>query len=338
MRLSAVRLAATKVRLADLTFPSLRVQIHRTRLAFIHLDHLLNFAKIDRDGRVDGYVAAYLPDEVAILLFKRGEVMNAVAFTEAGRAVVPIASVLRDLRQELERGELTFCDAPLEQLAWMYHSCAGPLESKFVDAARPETIFPALKHERFTGVLELIANGLVSYLRFDAGRFERGYFAGKADGTTIAQHVEAMFRPGPDGAMPEVVASVFRPDGELPEQASPALIQSYRELFWRILAVAEQHVPGEARQRGLKVRDALAKASAPLGAIGTPVEQDVPELVAEPGQLTRALADWTRQVLHQLEIIAPGVAPRVVKEATREHRFVLQRAGFYEGLPWTVSW
>jgi len=338
MRLSAVRLAATKVRLADLTFPSLRVQIHRTRLAFIHLDHLLNFAKIDRDGRVDGYVVSYLPDQVVILFFKRGEVMNAVALTEAGRAVVPIASVLRDLRQEAERGELAFCDAPLEQLAWMYHSCAGTLESKFVDAQHPETIFPALQQERFTGVLELIANGLVNYLKFDAGRFERGYFAGKPDGSTIARHVEGLFRPAPDGTPPAVAASVFRPEGELPEQASPALIQSYRELFWRLLAVAEQHVPGEGRQRGLRVRDALARASAPLDAIGTPIEQELPELVVEPGQLTRGLADWTRQLLQQLEIIAPGVAPVVIREATREHRFVLQRAGFYEGLPWTVSW
>ncbi len=94
MRLSAVRLAESKVRLADLMFPSQRVQIHRTRLAFIHLDNLLHFAKIDRDGRVDGYVAAYLPDSVAVLFFKRGEVMTAVAFTEAGRTVVSIASAI----------------------------------------------------------------------------------------------------------------------------------------------------------------------------------------------------------------------------------------------------
>ncbi len=338
MRLSAVRLAETKVRLADLMFPSERVQIHRTRLAFIHLDNLLHFAKIDRDGRVDGYLAAYLPDEVAVLFFKRGEVLTAVAFTEAGRSVVSIASVLRAMREEMERGELAFCDAPMEQLGWMYHSCAGTLEPKFVDPQHPENLFPALQHERFTGVLELISNGRVSYFRFADGRFANGYFSGKSEQATIGQYVETLFRPGADGARPSVAASVFRPDGELPEQASPAMIQSYRELFWRILAVAEQQVPGEAKQRGVKVRDALARGAGPLGVIGAPLEQDLPEVVARPEQLTQGLADWTRQLLQQLEIIAPGVAPAIVREATREHRFVLQKAGFYQTLPWTVSW
>src|SRR3972149_455314 len=227
MRLSAVRLAETKVRLADLMFPSQRVQVHRTRLAFIHLDNLLHFAKIDRDGRVDGYL---------------------VAFTEGGRTVASIASVLREMAQEMERGELSFCDAPMEQLTWMYHSCAAAREPKLVDVQNPETIFPALQHERFSGVLELISTGKVSYFRFDDGRFVNGYFSGKAEESTIAQHVESLFRPEADGTRPQVAASVFRPDVEVPEQASPAMIQSYRELFWRILPVAEHTVPRGAKQ------------------------------------------------------------------------------------------
>jgi hypothetical protein len=116
------------------------------------------------------------------------------------------------------------------------------------------------------------------------------------------------------------------------------MIQSYRELFWRLLTVAEQQVPGEARQRGVRVRDALARGEGPLGTIGAPLEQETPEVVIRPEQLTQGLADWARQLLQQLEIIAPGVAPAIVKEATREHRFALQKAGFYQALPWTVSW
>ncbi len=338
MRLSAVRLAETKVRLAELAFPSQRVQIHRTRLAFIHLDNLLHFAKIDRDGRVDGYLAAYLPDEVAVLFFKRGEVMTAVAYTEGGRGVVSVASVLRRMREEMERGELAFCDATMEQLTWMYHSCAGTVEPKFVDPQHPENLFPALQVEMFTGVLELISNGRGSYYRFTDGRFGNGYFSGKEEQATVGQYVETLFRPDADGVRPQVAASVFQPGAEIPEQASPAMIQSYRELFWRILTVAEQQVPGEAKQRGVKVRDALARGAAPLGTIGAPLEQETPEVVLRPEQLTQGLADWTRQLLQQLEIIAPGVAPAIVKDATREHRFALQKAGFYQALPWTVSW
>jgi hypothetical protein len=338
MRASAVRLAETPVRLADLAFPASRVQIQRTRLAFIHLDNLLHFAKIDRDGRVDGYVVTYLPDEVAILFFKGGEVMTAITFTEAGRSVVPIDSVLRNMRKETERGELAFCDAPMEQLGWMYHSCADPLLPKLVDAKHPETIFPTLQHEHTSGVLELISNGRVSYCRFEDGRFVNGYFSGKTEKTTIAQHVEGLFQPASDGAMPTVTASIIRGDSDLPEQASSAMIQSYRELFWRLLTVAEQQVPGEAQSRGLKVRDALAKESAPLEALGTPLEEHPPDVVARPEQVTQALAGWTKQLLEELEIIAPGVAAAVVRDATKEHRFVLQKAGFYKELPWTVSW
>ena len=34
----------------------------------------------------------------------------------------------------------------------------------------------------------------------------------------------------------------------------------------------------------------------------------------------------------------PGTATKVLKDATREHRYVLQAAGFYGKLPWRVQW
>lgn len=338
MRPSNVRLAETEVRLADLTFPSDRVQIHRTRLAFIHLDNLLHFAKIDRDGRVDGFVAAYLPDTVAILFLKHGDLVTAVSFTQAGRSVMPVGMALKEIRQEIERGELIYCDAPLQQLAWMYHSCATPATPREVDPTHPETLFPALQQEQYSGVLELISNGRVSYFRFDKGKYVTGFCCGKSASTTVGQHVESLFRRGPDGLLPTVVASVFPHDEGLPEQASTAMIQSYRELFWRIIEVAEREAPEEGKKRGSKLRAALAGTHTPLEVIGTPLDGPATELVAAPQDLTRALADWTRQLLQQLEIIAPGAAVKVLRDATKEQRFVLQKAGFYQQLPWTVSW
>lgn len=338
MRPSIVRLPATRVFLADLTFPSERVQIHRTRLAFIHLDNVLNFSKIDRDGRVDGYVTAYLPDLVAVLFLRRGEVVTAVSFTEAGRSVLPISAALREIRQELERGELVYADAPLEQLAWMYHSCAAPAVPRLVDVNDPQALFPLIKEERFSGILELISNGRVSYFRFDEGRFVNGYYCDKPPEFTVAQHVESLFTPGPDGSQPALVASVFPYSDALPTQASTAMIQSCRELFWKILEVAEREVPQEGQRRGCKLRDALAGKHTPLAVLGTPLDRETREIVASPEEVTRALSDWARQLLQQLEIIAPGVAPRILREATREQRFVLQKAGFYQQLPWNLSW
>src|SRR5687768_8635158 len=114
MRQSSALLPQTQVRLTEMSFPCNHVHIHRTWLAFIHLDNLLHFAKIDRDGKVDGFIGAYLPDQVILLLLRRGDVISAVAFTEDGRAVVPIAQALRDMREEVERGELVYSDASME--------------------------------------------------------------------------------------------------------------------------------------------------------------------------------------------------------------------------------
>ena len=61
-------------------------------------------------------------------------------------------------------------------------------------------------------------------------------------------------------------------------------------------------------------------------------------MVVTPEALTAALSAWAGQLLEQLEVIAPGVATTVLREATREHRFVLQKAGFYERMAWPVTW
>jgi len=104
MRASTARLTNSPVRLAELSFPQVNRLIHRTRLAFVHLDNLLAFAKRDRDGRVDGYVAAYLPDECLLLFFRKGEAVNAATMHAGGRQVITITEGLRRMRDEVERG------------------------------------------------------------------------------------------------------------------------------------------------------------------------------------------------------------------------------------------
>ena len=338
MRQSTAHLPETQVRLNELTFPRNRVHIHRTRLAFIHLDNLLHYAKIDRDGRLDGYVAAYLPDETVVLLLRRGELMNAVCFSERGRSVIPIATALKDIRDEMERGELVYCDAPMEQLAWTYSSCAVPPRRRHVDGADPASLFPALRNELFTGVLELISNGRLSYFRFEDGQFVNGYYCGKNEEISVPQFVESLFHPAPDGTVPSLIASVFPPLSEIPDQAPPAMIEAYRELFWRIAEGAERELPGEALKRTYKLRDSLTGTHAALPVIGAPLDREPAPLVTTAEALTSALSDWALQLLQQIEIVSPGSAEKVLREATREQRFVLQKAGFYSRLPWTINW
>src|SRR6266404_3511209 len=164
MRASTARLTNSPVCLADLQFPQVNRLIHRTRLAFIHLDNLLAYAKRDRDGRIDGYLAAHLPDECVLLFFRKGEAVNAASLHTAGRHVITITEALKRMRAEVERGDLTYCAAPMEQLAWMYAACAGGYQARFLDVNQPEKFFPVLQQDKLIGVLELIAIGSLSLL------------------------------------------------------------------------------------------------------------------------------------------------------------------------------
>src|SRR5437899_1811220 len=113
MRASTARLMNSPVRLADLMFPQVNRLVHRTRLAFIHLDNLLAFAKRDRDGRVDGYITAYLPDECLLLFFRKGEAVNAASLDTTGRQVITLTAAPKRMRAEAERCALASSSAPL---------------------------------------------------------------------------------------------------------------------------------------------------------------------------------------------------------------------------------
>ncbi len=338
MRASTARLMNSPVRLADLTFPQVNRLIHRTRLAFIHLDNLLAFGKRDRDGRVDGYITAHLPDECLLVFFRKGEAVNAASLHPSGRHVVTITEALKRMRAEVERGDLAYCAAPMEQLAWMYQSCAVPLQPRAVDAGSPGALFPALQQEQVTGVLELISDGRVSYARFEAGRFAGGYYCDKPDEQPVGKFFEAQFHSGSGGAAPAISAVVFPPVAELPQQAPNALINTYRELYWRIVDEVEKEFPGEAKRRAQKVSAGILEQHKAIGILSAPRGTETPDAVVQPEELAAALMDWSRQLLQGVEVIMPGTAPKILREATREHRYVLQSAGFYGQLPWPVTW
>src|SRR5882762_306062 len=207
MRASTARLMNSPVRLADLTFPQVNRLIHRTRLAFVHLDNLFAFGKRDRDGRVDGFITAYLPEECLLLFFRKGEAVNAASLHTAGRQVITITEALKRMRAEVERGDLAYCAAPMEQLAWMYTACGGAYQPRGIDVKEPERFFPVLQQEKVTGVLELISNGRVSYLKFDQGKYLSGHFCDKPDNVPPARYLESLFDAGPGGGGPPAMSA-----------------------------------------------------------------------------------------------------------------------------------
>src|SRR2546425_7990788 len=78
---------------------------------------------------------------------RKGEAVNAASLHTTGRQVVTITEALKRMRTEVERGELAYCAAPMEQLAWMYQSCAVPAQPRAIDPTNPEAVFPALQRE-----------------------------------------------------------------------------------------------------------------------------------------------------------------------------------------------
>jgi hypothetical protein len=220
----------------------------------------------------------------------------------------------------------------------MYQSCAAPAEPRQVDLQRPEQLFPALQHERFTGIVELVSDGRVNYIRIDDGEFVHALFCDKPDNVSVSQHMHRLFAPHDDGTRRAISAAVFPRVDDFPDQASPELIQTYRELFWAIAEQADGETSGSASKHVHHFRDLLKKVHRPLEVIGQPLDRETDDLVTTRDELTLALSDWALQVLEQVEITAPGAAPSILRDATREQRFVLQSAGFYERLPWTVAW
>jgi hypothetical protein len=337
MRASTARLTNSLIRLSELTFPAADRLIQRTRLAFIHLDNLLAFAKRDRDGRVDGYLATYLPEECVLTFLRRGEAVNACSLTASGREVITITDALDRMKAELERGELTYCTAPLEQLAWMYQSCAAHVEPLPVEAGDPDALLTRLAQGGANGILELIADGRVSYLRFERGRPTGGYFTDKPESLTPMKFVESEVR-GRTGRPPALSAAMFRPVADLPTQASRSLISTYREVYWRMVDAVEKEFPTDARRRAQKVCAGIEDIHQAIRVLSAPRGTEPPGMVVQAEDLAGALSDWSLQLLEGIEVVMPGIAPGILKEATREHRFVLQSAGFYSRLPWQVAW
>src|SRR5678815_4618528 len=111
-----------------LHFPSSRVLLPRTRLAYVHLRNLLTDAKRDRAARISGYVAISLPDHLVMLYLLAGEVVNATVREAHGAHAMSIAEAVEQVPHEPEYGEICFSEADNDQLACMFATQSVPAE------------------------------------------------------------------------------------------------------------------------------------------------------------------------------------------------------------------
>jgi hypothetical protein len=338
MRASSAVLTDTPIRLWEMAFPRSRALVTRTRAAYIALDNLIAFSKQDRDGKVDAYLAAYLPDEVVLLFFLGGELVNAAQLTPAGRSPAPISEALRRIHAESERSEIAFHEAAPDLLAAMYASCTTAPQAFEVDARSPESIFKALYEQRWSGLLELISNGRFNYLTVSGGRFAGGYFADQHPDEAPLTYVARLFRSTPPEPLPFVVAKLYAAPPPLPHQAPPAMIMMFRHYSWDLAGLVEREAPGEGARRAERVRQRLIPEHDVLRWVGGARGAEQQDPVVEPVALADGVAAWTRELLEEVEVVQPQSAARILKDAAREHRFALSAVGFFERLPWQIQW
>jgi len=306
----------------------------RTRLAYIHLKNLLTDAKRDRSARLSGYVAVWLPEEFVVLYMQQGEVGNATVMDAKGWRAVAIASALERIPTEPEYGEICFHEAEDDQLAAMFAAQTvvaepWPSDLHFTD---PAQLFPWLMSIMFDGVLEIVSEGSVNYLRFRSGAVDKAYLSFAAQGS-IVERVAKLFAPGS-----KVEQGTFRRWSHLPPlpvQAPTALVQAYRDLsnaiVQRLVAAGRESAPAiaeHARQNLVKKYPELAGFN-----IG---QKPTKEPISETAKLTAAVATWLTEVLMVSADHENAPPDAMLKELTWERRHMFQSAGFYDKMPWKV--
>ena len=320
---------------ASLRFPYDRVLLQRTKLAYVHLSHLLTDAKRDRSARVFGYVAIWLPEELVVLYLQEGEVVNATRLTGERREAMAIVEALALIPHEPELGEVCFHECSDEQLACMFVALTTPAEPwpSELNPADRAALFPYLMSTTFDGTIEISIGGLLNYLIVRDGEVERAFVYGRSS-VTPDEAVARLFSD-PRGA-PLVVKRWHVPPA-LPVQASPGLIRAYRELavslVRRLAANGQESAPllaEQARQKLIPLHSALEHFTVGERPMRDPSEDA--ELV------TTAIAVWLSELIWAGMDQGELTPQRLLADVTRERRHLFQSAGFFDRLPWEVEW
>ncbi|HET7042420.1 MAG TPA: hypothetical protein VFI13_10390, partial [Gemmatimonadales bacterium] len=179
----------------------------------------------------------------------------------------------------------------------------------------------------------------VSLLRFVGGVFTGGHLHDQPPGINADKYLLKLLTPVPGRPPREVVAhdlvAVLR---ELPVQALPTQVKLFREVQAKIVAAADKELMGEASRKHERHSSSLKVLHPALELLAAPEYGPPPTLVVTGEELASAFAAWTIKLLQDVELVAPGGALTVLKEAAKENRHQLQATGFFDRLPWKVTW
>ncbi|MES2177317.1 MAG: hypothetical protein V4550_05585 [Gemmatimonadota bacterium] len=320
---------------AGLRYPYSRVLLPRTRLAYVHIRNLLSDAKRDRAARVSGYVAIWLPEEFVVLYLQRGELVNACVHDGREFRPIGIGAAVEKVPGEPEYGEICFHEADDEQLACMYATQTleptdWPPELRTTD---PTALFPYLMATTFDGVVEIVTEGEVNYLRFQHGTVFGAFLSGSQPGTVV-ERVSRLFER--DRRALHVAVRHWPVPEPLPIQAPTGLVQAYRDLttqlVLRLVASGRESAPAiaeHARTTLLYEHPALEGFSF-NGRTPRPV-------VADANAVTDAIAALINEVLWTASDQEGNGPETMLRELTYERRHLYQSAGLFDRLSWKLA-
>jgi len=280
-------------------------------------------------------VAIWLPEEFIVLFLREGEVVNAVRATPRSNEAIAISSALARIPAEPEFGEIAFFEAPVDLLVCMYHSLVFPSESWPADFAPgdPRVLFPRLRDQKFSGLVEVVNRDTANYLVFRDGLVEQTYVADD-NGAGRTEQLARVFAP----TTPRPKARVRAWPGPLrmPAQAPASLVLAYRELIERMYSELGSYGVPVPSAVGERVRDALIARHPSLRQFAAGAK---PEDPADDGdEVTAAVAAWVTDTVREALDGDDESALNVVKAAARERRHMLHAAGFLSALPWELEW
>jgi hypothetical protein len=134
-----------------------------------------------------------------------------------------------------------------------------------------------------------------------------------------------------------VAVKAFESLAELPLQATPALVKVFRQYVWDLVEAASKDMP-DAPKRAEKIRQKLTLQHEALKSVGGARGAAFADPIVAPAALAEGVVTWTKDFLGELEVMHPAIAPRLLKDATREQRFQFAALGFFERLPWKIEW
>lgn len=318
-----------------LRYPAKRVLLARTRLAYVHLRNLLTDAKRDRAARVCGYVSVWLPEELITIFLEEGEVVNATSTGDGEHfQAIAISDAIGRVPSSAEYGSICFHEALAEQLDTMFATQTGtplpwPREIKLEDG---DTLLAFLYATMHDGAIELLDDGAVHYVAVASGSPVRGYFADSRTGD-ISSHLKLLLAPHGGAAKP--VVRLWPKAEALPAQASPSLIQAYRDLIAALTTHLDASGAADAAAIVENARRPLVAKHALLERF-SPTMPTVRDPVSDIATLSAAVAAWIADVLRARA--ASGLVPeQVIRDLTTARRHMFQAAGLFDALPWKLQ-